>query len=88
MRVKDVHINKDFSIPSIKKFIAIANRFQSDIKIESYDESFTIDAKSILGLASIFFKNGKEIMIKAQGDDEEEAIKALGEFMESLFNEK
>ena len=60
-----------------------ASEFSSDIKIGK-DGKF-VDAKRIFGLMGLGIKEGMEIKITAEGDDEEAAIAAMEEFLkESL----
>lgn len=58
-------------------------------KAQEYSCSVTIgkdgrdvDAKRIMGIMSLGVKNGMEVVIKADGDGEEEAIAGLKQFME------
>ena len=41
-----------------------------------------VDAKRILGVMGLGVKCGQEIILKTDGDQEEEAIAALGKFLE------
>ena len=41
-----------------------------------------VDAKRILGVMGLGVKCGQEIVLKTDGDQEEEAIAALGKFLE------
>ena len=43
-----------------------------------------VDAKRILGVMGLGVKCGQEIVLKTDGDQEEEAIAALGKFLEEL----
>jgi phosphocarrier protein len=72
-------------------FVQAASKFKSDINISCHDPKEdmlrTANAKSILGILTLGVFQGMEIHIKAEGDDEQEAIKALGELVESNFGE-
>lgn len=61
-------------------FVQEANKFNSDIFIEK--DSKNVNAKSIMGIMSIAVGAEKEIVIKADGPDEEEAMNALVTFVE------
>lgn len=61
-------------------FVQEANRFHSDIFIEK--DGKNVNAKSIMGIMSIAVGVNKEVLIKADGPDEDEAIEALTAFVE------
>lgn len=61
-------------------FVQEANKFNSDIFIKK--DSKNVNAKSIMGIMSIAVGADKEIVIKADGPDEEEAMNALVSFVE------
>ena len=58
-----------------------AGKFQSVIKIQKGEKS--ADAKRIFGIMGLAVKKGEEVVMTAEGADEDEAIKAL----EVFFNE-
>lgn len=62
-----------------------ANEFESNITIE-YDGR-EANGKSILGVMSLGAGQGSEIIIKAEGPDEEDAGKALSDFINSGLGE-
>lgn len=62
------------------EFIKQASGFQSMIKICKDEKE--VDAKRILGVMGLGVKQGEEIVIRAEGADEEEAILALGKFLQ------
>lgn len=59
-----------------------ASKFKSSITIEKGGKSG--DAKKIFAIMALGVKNGDEIIVKVQGDDEDEAKNA----MESFIKEK
>ena len=64
-------------------FIQKANEFKSSISLEK--EERTVNAKSLLGVLSLGIVKGTAIRIVANGADEQEAVDALGEMIESDF---
>lgn len=58
-----------------------AGKFQSAISMDGNGK--TGDAKRILGIMSMGIKKGCEVTVKADGSDEEEAIKALEAFFKA-----
>jgi len=66
-------------------FMKEANKFKADIEIEAKGKK--INGKSIMGIMSLGLAKGTEIIIRANGEDAEEAINALVELMENKFGE-
>lgn len=58
-----------------------ANRFSSDIKIKKEDK--TGDAKRIFAVMGLAAKQGQEIVVTAEGTDEETAIAAMEAFIKA-----
>lgn len=56
-----------------------AGKFVSDIKVNKGDKM--ADAKRLFSVMSLAVKKGEEIVITAQGTDEEEAITAMQQFL-------
>ena len=66
-------------------FIQKANEFKSGIWVEKDDRR--VNAKSLLGVLSLGIVKGTTINLIADGPDEEAAIKALVELIDSEFTE-
>ncbi|MBQ7573787.1 MAG: HPr family phosphocarrier protein [Clostridia bacterium] len=66
-------------------FIQRANEFKSSIWVEKDERR--VNAKSLLGVLSLGIVKGTAINLVADGSDEEEAVKALVELIESNFSE-
>lgn len=60
--------------------VQTASKFGADITL-SY-EGKDVNLKSIMGVMSLGVGQGADVTIKAEGDDEEAAIKAIVETME------
>lgn len=60
-------------------FVKEAAKFPCAVKIKKGDKE--VDAKRIIAVMSLGVKQGEEITLTTDGDDEENAIKALGEFL-------
>lgn len=58
-----------------------AGGYQSEIKIGKVDKS--ADAKRIFGVMGLGVKTGEEIVMTADGQDEDEAIAGLEEFFKA-----
>ena len=66
-------------------FIQKANEFKSSIWIEKDERR--INAKSLLGVLSLGIIKGMSMDIAADGPDEQEAVEALEELINSNFSD-
>lgn len=64
-------------------FIQEAKKFQSKITVENLGTGKAKDAKSILGVMSLGMTKGTEIRIIAEGPDEDAAIQAMQQLVDS-----
>lgn len=62
-----------------------ASRFQSDVTITKDD--MTVDAKSVLELLMLAAECGSELVVRAEGSDAAEAVKAVVGLVEGRFGE-
>ena len=62
-----------------------AARFQSEIRIER--EGIEVNGKSIMGIMMLAAAKGTSIWLKAEGEDEQDAMTALGELIRNGFGE-
>jgi phosphocarrier protein len=67
------------------KLVHTAARFKSDIKIKKGDEE--VDGKSILGILLLAAGKGAVIAIKADGEDERDALDAIAQLIDAKFDE-
>ncbi len=67
------------------KLVQIAQKFRSKIIIEV--NGMEADAKSILGLLTLAAPVGTKLLIKAEGEDEEKALKAVVALITNRFGE-
>ncbi|MBM7558215.1 HPr family phosphocarrier protein [Halanaerobacter jeridensis] len=63
-----------------------SSSYEADVKIV-YDGQ-EVNAKSIMGVMSLGISQDAEIEVQADGEDEEEAVKAVVELIESGFGEE
>ncbi|WP_027093917.1 HPr family phosphocarrier protein [Cohnella thermotolerans] len=76
-----------FHIRPAQLFTEQAAKFTSKISIAVKGTNTVADGKSILGLMTLGLAKGSEIVISAEGADEQEAIDALAELVQSGFGE-
>ncbi|MCU0781972.1 MAG: HPr family phosphocarrier protein [Akkermansiaceae bacterium] len=67
------------------QFVKIANRYQAEIYVEKDGEE--VDGKSIMGLMMLAAGNGSVITVTADGPDEGDAMRELGDLIARKFEE-
>ena len=67
-------------------FVQTAKKFKSNIMVKKDDKE--VDAKSILGVLSLGAECGSVITIKVNGEDADEALKALVKLINDKFGEE
>ena len=55
--------------------VQVASRYESSIYVECEDKK--VNAKSIMGMMSLGIAAGEEVTVIANGEDEEEVLKAI-----------
>ena len=87
MYVKEVTVENQVGLHARPAtfFIQKANEYKSSIWVEK--EERRVNAKSLLGVLSLGIVKGTAITLIADGPDEEEAVNALVELINSDFSE-
>lgn len=87
MFTKDVTVQNQVGLHArpATAFIQRANEFKSSIWIEK--DNRRVNAKSLLGVLSLGIMGGTEIRISAGGVDEETAVNALCDLINSGFSD-
>lgn len=67
------------------KFVHTAARFRSDIKVRKGDEE--VDGKSILGILLLAAGRGSTVRVRADGEDERDALDAVEKLIDAKFDE-
>jgi phosphocarrier protein len=65
------------------QFVALADRFQSEIRVGRGDE--WVDGRSVLSLLSLAAGKGTRLCVRAVGPDAHEAVQALGALLERPY---
>ena len=69
-------------------FVQTASKFSSQIKVRNLTANGTlVDAKSIIMVLTLGVMRDHEILIQAQGPDEEAALSALKKLIDDNFGE-
>ena len=78
---KDVVIRMSDSMEAtpIAHLVQLANQFSSKVYFEM--DTKKVNAKSIMGMMSLVLSSGATVTIDAEGDDEQNAVDALEEFL-------
>lgn len=63
-----------------------ANKFSSEITIEK--DSASVNAKSIMGVITMAAGYNTQLVLKAEGADEKQAVAAISQLFESKFEEE
>jgi phosphocarrier protein HPr len=67
------------------KFVSLASQFNSEIILVRNDRQ--VNGKSIMGIMMLATGQGANVELRIDGDDEDEAMKALCELIASGFGE-
>ena len=65
--------------------VSVTSKFQSEVFITK--EGLRINAKSIMGVMMLAAERGSELLIEADGPDEEAAVEAVVQLIQSGFGE-
>ena len=67
------------------KLVNVATSFACDVRLDHRGQE--VDAKSIMGIMLLAAAQGSRITIRTAGDDETEALSAVGDLFLSRFGE-
>lgn len=68
------------------RLVSTTSEFESNIEIGSDDKM--VDAKSILSIMLLAASQGSELTLHIDGQDEEEALKAIQQLVDNRFGEE
>lgn len=87
MAVKEFTIKNRLGIHArpAAKLAKIANEFESTIRVTK--DGLEVNGKSIMGIMMLAAAEGNVIQIEAEGTDEKDAMRALGDLIENKFDE-
>ncbi|HEX5108038.1 MAG TPA: HPr family phosphocarrier protein [Vicinamibacterales bacterium] len=68
------------------RFVHLATRFQAHIRVAR--DAKVMDGKSIMGILLLAAARGSAITISADGPDEQDAVAALAQLVETGFGEE
>jgi len=67
------------------KIVEVAKNFQSEITIEK--DGSRADARSVMGILILAAQQNSEVLVRANGEDEKEALQAIKKLFQSGFGE-
>lgn len=68
------------------KLVKVATKFKSRIYFEKDGQE--VNGKSLLGILTLACPKGSRLIVRAEGIDATEAMAALGQLIESKFDEE
>ncbi len=74
-----IRLEKGEEARSIALLVQEASKYESRIYIE--EAARRVNAKSIMGMMGLSIDNGKEVLVTAEGSDEQEAVDAIQRFL-------
>jgi phosphotransferase system HPr (HPr) family protein len=66
----------------------VAKQFAANIFVRRTGSTEAVDAKSILGILTLGAEKGQTLLLRASGDDAEQALAALVQLFEEKFGEE
>ena len=87
MITRDIEIKNKLGLHAraAAKLVNTAARFKSDIKVRKGEEE--VDGKSILGILLLAAGRGSVVTIRADGEDERDALDAVEKLIDAKFDE-
>lgn len=66
----------------IALFVQVASQFDSSIYVEH--DNKRVNAKSIMGMMTLSLAAGEKIVVSADGQDEQDAIKGIEDYLSNI----
>ncbi|MBE5865351.1 MAG: HPr family phosphocarrier protein [Lachnospiraceae bacterium] len=81
MKTKAVRINLENGLDArpVAQLVQEASKYESKIYMGSEDKK--VNAKSIMGMMTLVLNNGEELIVTADGEDEELAVDNIEKFL-------
>jgi phosphocarrier protein len=68
------------------RFVQTTGRFRAEVHVEK--DGLVVNGKSIMGILLLVAPHGARILVRADGDDAEDAMRAVSELIEARFGEE
>lgn len=76
-----IEIKSGLEARPVALFVQVASQFESSIYVEY--ENKKVNAKSIMGMMTLGLAAGEEVIVIAEGSDEEAAIESIKKYLSS-----
>lgn len=76
-----IEIQTGLEARPVAVFVQVASQYESSIYVEHNNKR--VNAKSIMGMMTLGLPAGEEVIISAEGTDEEEALNGIEKFLAS-----
>ncbi|MCI9104203.1 MAG: HPr family phosphocarrier protein [Lachnospiraceae bacterium] len=76
-----IELSSGLEARPIAMLVQVASQYESKIYVES--ESKRVNAKSIMGMMTLGLAAGEELVISAEGNDEQQAISDIEKYLRS-----
>ena len=76
-----IELSSGLEARPIAMLVQVASQYESRIYVES--ESKRVNAKSIMGMMTLGLTAGEELVIMADGDDEQQAISDIEKYLKN-----
>ncbi len=76
-----IELSSGFEARPIAMLVQVASQYESKIYVES--ESKRVNAKSIMGMMTLGLAAREELVISAEGNDEQQAISDIEKYLRS-----
>ena len=74
-----VQIPTQFETRPIAMLVQVASQYESQIYLEVGERR--VNAKSIMGMMTLGLDNGSDVVVTAEGKDEQEALEGVKEYL-------
>ncbi len=81
MKTKTVQIKLESGLEArpVALLVQVASKYESKIYVSAQGK--TVNAKSIMGMMTLGLNNGEELVVTAEGEDEEQAVDNIENFL-------
>ena len=76
-----VNLSTGLEARPVAQLVQVASQFNSEIYVEVGEKK--VNAKSIMGMMTLQLREGEEVLVKADGADEEEALEGIENYLKS-----
>lgn len=76
-----VNLSVDSEERPVAVLVQLASKYDSKVFLLSNNKK--INAKSIMGMMSLGFAQGDQLVVEAEGEDEESAVEEIAKYIES-----